>query len=82
MDFFRQNFDKLLLLFLFLILIAIVIHMTHDAPDAPVIHWAREQAALVLGGLLGLITGRYLEKKAGAPEPPMLPKEENVQKAS
>lgn len=61
-EFFKVNFDKLLLAGLFIYLTILVIHMTHDTTsDAAAVHWAREQANLVVGALLGLITGRAMQ---------------------
>jgi ABC-type nitrate/sulfonate/bicarbonate transport system permease component len=58
--FVRDSFDKIVLLFLTLVLIALVLHMAHDKLDEAQISWAREMTGTVLGGLLGLITGRAL----------------------
>lgn len=59
---FRDNFDKMLLVCVFIFMVAVVIHMTHDQKDADQILWARELAGIA-GGLLGLITGHALASK-------------------
>ena len=59
-DFLAEHFDKLLLTGLFLVLVGIVVHMTHDGRDVAALNWAREQASLIIGALLGLITGAVL----------------------
>ncbi len=57
---YRDNFDKLLLFFLALALVLLVLHMSHDQADVSQVAWAREITGTVLGGLLGLITGRAI----------------------
>lgn len=61
-EFFRQNFDKLLLAAIFLYLTVLLLHMSHDPHDAATVSWAREQANLIIGALLGLITGTALRR--------------------
>jgi hypothetical protein len=61
---FRDNFDKMLLFSLVIGLIAVVIHMSHDKIDEDHISWAREITGTVLGGLMGLVTGRALAMAA------------------
>jgi hypothetical protein len=68
-QFFRGNFDKLLLFFLLLIVLVLVLHMAHDKADASNIAWGREQAGTILGALLGLITGAALRRN-DPPRPP------------
>lgn len=58
--FLRDHFDKLLLSGMFLVMICVVLHMAHDGRDAADMGWAREQANLIVGALLGLITGAVL----------------------
>ena len=58
-DFVRSEFNKILLTFLFLVMVGVVLWMARDAAN---VNWAREQAALILGGLLGLITGISIGK--------------------
>jgi hypothetical protein len=60
-DFIKEHFDKLLLTFLFLVMVMVTLHMAHhmDA-DAGDVSWGREQANLIAGALLGLITGAVL----------------------
>lgn len=66
---FRENFDKLLLAVLFEGAVMLVIHMTHDGRDADQILWARELAGTFAGALLGLITGHALASRATATIP-------------
>lgn len=58
--FFRENFDKMLLLGLFVFTVGVTLHISHDQKDNDQVLWAREMAGTVLGGLLGLITGHAL----------------------
>lgn len=62
-EFFSDHFDKLLLTALFLVLMGIILHVSHDGRDAMDVGWAREQANLITGALLGLITGQALGRK-------------------
>lgn len=56
---FQENTDRWVLLALFGMLLGIVLYsMTHHADEAAV-DWARSSTDLVLGGILGLITGKY-----------------------
>jgi hypothetical protein len=48
-------------------MIALVVHMAHDKVDADHISWAREITGTVLGGLMGLVTGRALASAAKEP---------------
>jgi hypothetical protein len=66
--FVRDSFDKVLLFVLTLALIALVLHMAHDKLDEGNVSWARELTGTVLGGLLGLITGRALASGAKSQE--------------
>ena len=63
---FKDNFDKLLLTTVFVFMVAVVIHMSHDQKDLEQILWARELAGTFAGGLLGLITGHALASKTTA----------------
>ena len=63
---FRDSFDKLLLVAVFIFMVIAVVHMTHDARDTEQILWARELAGTFAGGLLGLITGHALASKTTA----------------
>ena len=76
MNFIEHNFDKLLLTMLFLVMVAVVLHTSHDTVDAAAIHWAREQANLFVGALVGLITGMSLRNKNNKPEEPKEGKKE------
>lgn len=67
--FVRDSFDKILLFVLTLTLIGLVLHMSHDKLDSDQISWAREITGTVLGGLLGLITGRAMASAAKKEEP-------------
>lgn len=69
-DFLKEHFDKLLLTFLFLVMVGVVLYMSHDAAN---VNWAREQAALILGGLLGLITGVVIGRNTPPPSKPSEP---------
>lgn len=62
--------DKLLLLTLYFTFVGLVVFFTLHSQDMDNAHWAREQASLVVGGLLGLVTGLHIAaKKADAPPP-------------
>lgn len=56
----HQHFDKLLLVGLFVYMTLVLLHMSHDSMDAADVSWAREQSNLIIGALLGLITGAVL----------------------
>jgi hypothetical protein len=58
--FIRDSFDKILLFVLTIALVLLVLHMSHDKLDEEQVSWAREITGTVLGGLLGLITGRAM----------------------
>lgn len=57
---FRQNFDKILLAVLWIGALLFTLHMMHDSMDKDNVAWGREAAGTVLGALLGLITGSRL----------------------
>lgn len=63
----RSNAGMLVLFALVLVMLGFLLHVSHDRGDASVLSWGREQTSLVLGGLLGLITGR-LSKNDGPPK--------------
>jgi hypothetical protein len=67
----RENFDKILLVLLVYAAAVMVIHMSHDAMDKDNIAWGREITGTVLGGLMGLVTGRAIgaaQAKEGKPD--------------
>ena len=64
-DFLDAHFDKLLLVILFFVLLMVLLHMAHDGGDAADVGWAREEANLIIGALLGLVTGARMRN--GAP---------------
>ena len=74
-DFLAEHFDKLLLTGLFLVLVGIVVHMTHDGRDVAALNWAREQASIIIGSLLGLITEAVLRNGTKGPNDPRQEKE-------
>ena len=60
---FKDNFDKILLAALFLVVLAVATALTlTGAMDEGSLDWARSVGNLVLGGLLGLITGKLTNK--------------------
>lgn len=67
-DFLIQHFDKLLLTGLLIFMVWVVLHMARIG-DAQDINWAREQSNLIVGALLGLITGAVL-RNGTKTEPP------------
>jgi hypothetical protein len=71
--FFRDNFDKILLVMLYGSLLFIVFHMAHEKVDPNHISWVREEAGTVIGALLGLITGAKLAAGRQDPPPPQVP---------
>lgn len=56
---FQENTDRWVLLALFGMLLYIVLHSMTIKADEAAIDWARSSTDLVLGGILGLITGKY-----------------------
>ena len=56
-QFVHENFDKLLLALLYLILLSTVLHLAHWQADQSLVSWARDQAGIIVGALIGLITG-------------------------
>lgn len=65
----RTNSGLLLLFILVLIMFGMLLHLSHDQADATTVGWGREQTSLVLGGFLGLVTGK-LTKNGDTPPPP------------
>lgn len=66
----RQSVGILLLFVLVLVMLGVLVHMSHDGRDMQTLGWAREQASLVLGGFLGLVTGSRLAGRGGKPTDP------------
>lgn len=64
----ENHFDKLLLASLFVYMTVVLLHMSHDSSDAADVSWAREQSNLIVGALLGLITGAVLRNGSRPPE--------------
>ena len=57
-DFFQKQFDKLLLAFLFLLILGVAIWLqVRPGMDEGAMDWARHNGDLIVGALLGLITG-------------------------
>lgn len=62
---FQENTDRWVLLFCLCVFLAVVLYAMHFDMSEGAVDWARSSTDLVLGGLLGLITGKYqAEKKA------------------
>ena len=74
---FRQNFDKILLFFAWLVILAFCMHLMHDRMDLANVAWGREAAGTVLGAFLGLVTGSRLAAHANSSpnNPPPIPKQ-------
>jgi hypothetical protein len=68
MDFLKQQFDKLLMTGLVLMFTGVVLYVFIHIPNDKAIDWAVGSFGLMLGALLGLITGYALGKSK--PEPP------------
>lgn len=64
----HHHFDKLLLTALFVYMTMLLLHMSHDLVDAADVSWAREQSNLIIGALLGLITGAVLRNGSRSSE--------------
>lgn len=59
LEFVKHNLDKFVMAALFVFMVSVVIHMSHDGlTDSGAVNWAREQAGIILGALVMLITGR------------------------
>lgn len=83
-SFIQANVDKIILLFILHVLLGGVVHMAHDNLDQSLLAWAREQAGIVLGALLTLVTGAVLRNaknptQPSNPETPTENKTENTQ---
>lgn len=61
--------DKRLLAFLFLVMVAVVVFLHLMTPEQGTVQWARETANLIIGGLVGLVTG-YAVGKLSNGNPP------------
>ena len=74
---FQENTDKFILLFTFMVLLGFVVYTMSAKMDEGAVDWARSSTDLVLGGLLGLITGKYLAEKRSVDQvihqPPLPP---------
>lgn len=64
----RDHFDKLLMLMVATCFALLVLHMSHDSHDAGNVNWAREQASLALGALIGLVTGNITRRNQDPPK--------------
>lgn len=68
---FWDKFDRILLATLFILSLAaamFIMFYKGDTMDEGTADWARSMTNLILGGLLGLVTGRALEQRAQAKE--------------
>ncbi len=63
----RANAGLLVLFSLVVLMLGFMLHVSHDKADAGMLSWGREQTSLVLGALLGLITGRMAREPEGKP---------------
>jgi hypothetical protein len=71
MEFFKQQFDKLLLAFLFLTTLGIATWLQiRPGMDEGAIDWARHNGDLAMGALLGIITGKGIDMLRQALLPP------------
>ncbi len=59
--------DKLILLTLYFTFVGLVVFFTLHTQDMDNVHWAREQAGLVVGAIVGLVTGYKLGQRSVAP---------------
>jgi hypothetical protein len=64
-QFWKFNFDKVLLTSLFVGMVTLVVYLASNNIDGENISWARELTSSIIGALFGLITGRSLPR----PEP-------------
>lgn len=63
-----KNIDKLMLFAMFVIAISAALWMqSHAGMDESAFDWARHNTDLILAGLLGLMTGRAIEKATNPP---------------
>ena len=66
MDFVKQNFDKLVMLFLVLFFTGVTIHIMHDkGVDTAEIDWACGLVGGVVGSLTTLVVGKNVEAPHG-----------------
>ena len=73
-EFFRSEFDKLLVGFFVCVSLCFLIHIIHHQTDAANINQAWGVLTYFLGLLSGLITGRYVSKTdPNQPGPPKGP---------
>lgn len=56
----QDNIDKVILLIMFWTLLGFVIYTMGMNMEEGAVDWARSSTDLVIGALLGLITGKYL----------------------
>ena len=61
-EFIKNHIGHLTLFILVLVMLGFLLHVSHHNSDATTVGWAKEQTSLVLGGLLGLVTGAKLAK--------------------
>lgn len=72
---FRDNYDKHLLLLLFLVSLAFAIYAMNSSMNEGELDWARSKADQILGGLMTLIAGKMMYDKLNQkpPDPPAVP---------
>ena len=63
---FRSNFDKIILFIAWLVAIGLCLYLMTCAKDASNVAWGREAAGTVLGAFLGLVTGSRLAAHSGS----------------
>jgi hypothetical protein len=59
-NYFREQSDKLLLLFLYAVALAAVAYF---APNKDLVSWATKSADMVLGAIMALVTGAIIKAK-------------------
>ncbi len=59
---FRDQFDKLMLLLMFAGQVTLVVWMIRHTMEVGYVNWAQNICSTVLGTLLGLITGKMMSK--------------------
>lgn len=73
---FWRHFDKILLAALFIFVYTVTTFLTHGGNmDEGSLDWGRQTGNLIIGGLLGMITGRLLADKNPATRSTEAPKE-------
>ncbi len=70
MNFAKQHFDKLLLVFLTVFFTCVALHIMHDQADAAVVNWSLALVSGVLGSLTTLITGAVIKHDSGKDDKP------------